>query len=230
MPGRILIADDEPAFRTLLARLLEREGHTVEQAADATEALACLSVSVFDLVIADINMPGNQGLPLLRNQDAIPVLIVTGDPTVETAVAALRGSAVDYLSKPIAPERLVSRVADGIARGRALHALRSTEDQLRSQLELVTNVARSLQVAGVTPRQRSGERSLPAAISRLLSPREAEVLLAFRTTPQITELAPQLHISPHTVKNHLKSMFRKLGVKSQAQLLARLADEERRGG
>jgi DNA-binding NarL/FixJ family response regulator len=226
-PGRILVADDEPSFRKLLARLLESQGHSVEQAADASEALTLLSVSVFDLVVADINMPGNDGLPLLHNQDAVPVLIVTGDPTVETAVAALRGAAVDYLSKPVSPERLVSRVADGVARGRTLRTLRTTEERLSSQLEFVTSLAESLQVAGITAARSTGERPLPEAVSQLLSRREREVLSMFRMTPRIVDVSERLHISPHTVKNHLKSIFRKLKVSSQVELLARLAEEVR---
>lgn len=227
-PGRVLVADDDPSFRRVLVRLLEREGYSVEQAVDTTEALERLSVSVFDLLIADINMPGNQGLPVLHNQNAVPVLIVTGHPTVETAVTALRGAAVDYLSKPVSPAHLVSRVADGVARGRALRTLETTKERLRSQLDLVTSLAESLQVAGVT-RQGTGDRPLPEVVAQLLSPREREVLSAFRAMPRSAEVAAQLNISPHTVKNHLKSIFRKLDVSSQAELLARLNEAERHG-
>jgi DNA-binding NarL/FixJ family response regulator len=156
---------------------------------------------------------------------------VTGAPTLETAVEALRGAAVDYLAKPLSPERFLSRVADGVARGRALRTLRSAEDRLRTQLELVTSLRESLQVAGVSPRsvRELAEPTLPPVVAGLLSPREREVLGAFRATPRTQDVAESLHISPHTVTNHLKAIFRKLEVSSQAELLARLAEAERDG-
>ncbi len=201
-PARILVADDDDQFRRLVAQLLASSGYLVEEAADAPEALARMSTTAFDLLVADVNMPGNEGLAVLHRQTIVPVVIVTGDPTLETAVFALRGAAVDYLVKPISPTSLLARVAEGVARGRAQRGLTTTESQIRSQLELVMS---------------------------LLSPREQEVLQAFRAKPRPLEVASTLSISPHTVKNHLKAIFRKLAVGSQAELLVRLAEAERRG-
>jgi DNA-binding NarL/FixJ family response regulator len=179
---------------------------------------------VFELVIADVNMPGNEGLAVLRAQQAVPVLVVTGDPTLETAVAALRGSAVDYMTKPLDPERFLARVAEGVARGRALRRLRTTEERLREQLDLVASLRESLSVAGtgLQPHARD-EGELPAAVAALLSPREREFVTIFRNTPRLVEVAELLNISPHTAKNHLKAIYRKLEVSSQAELLARLS-------
>jgi DNA-binding CsgD family transcriptional regulator len=70
---------------------------------------------------------------------------------------------------------------------------------------------------------------LPPAVTELLSPREREVLCAFRAMPRTSDVATRLHISPHTVKNHLKAIFRKLEVGSQAELLARLGEAELHG-
>lgn len=226
-PVRILVADDDDVFRRLVVRLLDSEGYLIEEARDVPEALARMSARVFDLLVADVNMPGNEGLPLLRDQNVVPVLIVTGDPTLETAVAALRGAAVDYLAKPLAPARFLARVADGVARGRALRSLRTTEARLRSQLELVTGLRESLIVAGVRPPLATPEADLPLELAGLLSPRECEVLRAFRATPRMFDVAANLSISPHTAKNHLKAIFRKLEVGSQAELLARLGEAER---
>ena len=229
--ARILVADDDESFRRLVVRLLEREGYLTEQAPDADTALARLSEELFDLLVADVNMPGNDGLAVLHHQDAVPVLVVTGDPRLESAIEALRGAAVDYLAKPIAPERFLARVADGVSRGRAIRALRSAEQRLRDQLELVTNLRESLAFSGPTPLlgipSSTPTPELPEAVTSLLSPRECEVLLAFRANPRTNAVAKQLHISPHTVKNHLKAIFRKLDVSSQAELLARLADAQR---
>jgi DNA-binding NarL/FixJ family response regulator len=228
-PARILVADDDPSFRKLIVRLLEFEGHRVDQAADAPEALARLSTELFDLLIADVHMPGNDGLAVLHTQATVPVLIVTGDPTVETAIEALRGAAVDYLTKPIAPARLLARVGDGIARGRRLRTLRSAEQRLRDQLDLVTVLRESLALPGVAVVPEAPRTELPPTIAKLLSPREREVLTAFATSPRTTTVAEALHISPHTVKNHLKAIFKKLEVGSQAELLARLGEAARGG-
>jgi DNA-binding NarL/FixJ family response regulator len=233
--ARILVVDDEPHFRRATGRLLERNGYAVEQAANVNEALERLSHQVFDLLIADIHMPDSEGLALLHVQDVVPVLVVTGAPSVETAVEALRGSAVDYLAKPLAPEAFLIRVADGVARTRALRTLRSAELRLREQLELVASLQTSLQVAGGLLEFREQDASdatteLPASIIDKLSPREQEVLSAFRELPRPSKVAGHLHISPHTVKNHLRSIYRKLGVNSQAELLAHIGQADRKHG
>ncbi|MFV8749447.1 response regulator transcription factor [Nannocystaceae bacterium ST9] len=223
----VLVADDDDLFRRLVVQLLRHAGYLVEEASDAPQALARMTDRVFDLLVADVNMPGNEGLAVLREQDSVPVLIVTGDPTLESAVEALRGAAIDYLTKPLSPERFLSRVADGVARGRALRTLRTTEERLRSQLELVVSLRESLSVAGSKRPLASAASDLPPTIADQLSPRECEVLRAFRATPRMAEVADNLSISPHTVKNHIKAIFRKLEVGSQAELLARLGEAER---
>lgn len=222
--ARVLVADDDATFRRLVVMLLRSEGHEVVDACDAPSALAELAEGVFDLLVADVHMPGNEGLAVLRAQQAVPVLIVTGDPTLETAVAALRGSAIDYMTKPLDPERFLARVAEGVARGRALRRLRTTEERLREQLDLVASLRESLSVAGtgLQPLARD-EGALPPSVAALLSPREREFVTMFRNTPRLVEVAELLNISPHTAKNHLKAIYRKLEVSSQAELLARLS-------
>lgn len=227
--ARVLVADDDPTFRRLVVMLLDSEGYAVVDACDAHAALAELGSGVFDLLVADVNMPGNEGLAVLRDQHAVPVLLVTGDPTLETAVAALRGSAIDYMAKPLDPERFLVRVSEGVARGRALRRLRTTEERLREQLELVASLRESLSVAGTgLPAPARDEGELPPAVAALLSPREREFVAVFRNTPRLVEVAELLNISPHTAKNHLKAIYRKLEVSSQAELLARLSASSRR--
>lgn len=225
--ARVLVADDDAVFRRLVVLLLDSEGYEVVDACDAHAALAELASGVFDLLVADVNMPGNEGLAVLRAQHAVPVLVVTGDPTLETAVEALRGSAIDYMSKPLDPERFLSRVAEGVARGRALRRLRTTEERLREQLDLVASLRESLTVAGTGLPMARDEGALPSAVAALLSPREREFVAIFRNTPRLVEVAELLNISPHTAKNHLKAIYRKLEVSSQAELLARLSATSR---
>lgn len=227
VPTRILVADDDNLFCKLTSRLLETQGYLVEQVHDAFTALDSLSLTHFDLLVADVNMPGNDGLAVLCAQTMVPVLLVTGEPSLESAVAALRGAAVDYLAKPFPPEQFLARVADGVCRGRALRTLVNAEQFLRDQLELVTNLRTSLQISGSTPALGGVEPALSSGVEDQLSVREREVLQVFRATPHAEQVAERLYISPHTVKNHMKSIFRKLKVNSQAELLARLAQAER---
>ena len=102
--GRILIVDDEPIARDNLALALSRRGHSVIAAASGPEALDWLEKEEFDLVLTDLKMDGMDGLALLRSiKDRfsdIEVMVLTGYPTVDTAVEAMRAGAYDYLAKP----------------------------------------------------------------------------------------------------------------------------------
>ncbi|NDL67021.1 HD-GYP domain-containing protein [Anaerotalea alkaliphila] len=117
--NRILIVDDEKSLRTTLAAFLEKEGHGVEAAADATSALERMEGGGFDLVVTDIVMPGMSGMELVqRIRAAAPgtqVIVMTGEPTVETAVLAVRAGAVDYLKKPINKQLLLLTVEKALA-------------------------------------------------------------------------------------------------------------------
>src|SRR5262245_36618561 len=96
---RILVVDDEVELREAVKDLLSRNGYAVEQAASAQEALALVSANQFDLVISDIIMPGMDGIALLkslrRQQDDLPVLMITGNSTIENAVEAIKMGAED---------------------------------------------------------------------------------------------------------------------------------------
>ena len=91
--GRILIADDEPTFLSSTAELLRREGYTVETVEDAPAALAAISGAPFDLLITDLEMPGNADLDLVQQvahlSGGLPIIIITGFPSVRSAVACI---------------------------------------------------------------------------------------------------------------------------------------------
>ncbi len=102
--GRILIADDEQTFLDSTADLLRRDGLHVDCAADAHAAAKMLRAVEYDLLIADINMPGNPELELIgevrRLAVGLPVIIVTGYPSTKTAIQAVQLAVVSYLVKP----------------------------------------------------------------------------------------------------------------------------------
>lgn len=115
--ARILVVDDEEAMAAGIRSVIEREGHRVDLAASAEEAIGRLRETAYALVLTDVRMPGASGLDLLdevrRIDPEIPVVLVTGYATVQSAVDAIRRGAFDYLPKPFQLDevRLVVRRA-----------------------------------------------------------------------------------------------------------------------
>jgi response regulator RpfG family c-di-GMP phosphodiesterase len=144
--ARILIVDDEPGLRETLALFLRRDGHEVATAGDVPSALGVLVERPVDVVLADLVMPGESGLTLLaRVREAYPtvqVVLVTGEPSVDTAAEALRLGAFDYLSKPVRRETL-ARVVERAVQVKALSdENRRLDAELRAQhVELESLVA-----------------------------------------------------------------------------------------
>ena len=112
--ARILVIDDEEIVHASLKKILTRVGHETESVFSAKEGLELLDKSRFDLIIVDLMMPemnGIQFLEALRGKSSRPpVLMVTGYPTISTAVQALRLGAVDYIAKPFTRKELLSPV------------------------------------------------------------------------------------------------------------------------
>jgi len=126
--GRVLVVDDDEAMRRTCARALGHDGWEVVLADSGTAAIELLrGRTEFDCVVSDVHMPGVDGFQLVaeirRQDDDIPVLLMTGDPSLDGAVRAIDTGAVSYLSKPFDHETLLSAVAraarrHGVARMR----------------------------------------------------------------------------------------------------------------
>jgi len=112
---RLLVVDDDRAFRLSTAALLEAEGYEIETAADAASAGEAVRAQRFDLMLLDLRMPGVDGIGLVEALrvwgEDIPVLMVSGYGTVDTAVRALHTGVDDFLTKPFEPDVLIGRVA-----------------------------------------------------------------------------------------------------------------------
>jgi len=121
--GSILVVDDEPSMRQLLAGVLEGEGHTVATAADGAEALAAVEGTQFDLVIQDLKMPGMSGIELLQrikeHDPGMLIIIITAFSSWDSAVEAMRLGAYDYIKKPFDTEMFRQVVARAIERKRS---------------------------------------------------------------------------------------------------------------
>ncbi|HSM36065.1 MAG TPA: sigma-54 dependent transcriptional regulator [Longimicrobiales bacterium] len=118
--GRILVVDDDRAFRLSTAELLRQDGHDVELAADGQAAVDVLRATHVDLILLDLRMPGTDGLgvveALRRWGQTVPILMISGFGTVESAVEAIHLGADDFLTKPVEPERLSERVSQLLER------------------------------------------------------------------------------------------------------------------
>lgn len=103
-PGRILVIDDDRSARLLLERVLTRAGHTVALVDTAEEGLLRLAAEPFDLLVTDKNLPGIDGLEVLKQarsiRPTVRALLITGFPTPETQTAALELGVHAYVTKP----------------------------------------------------------------------------------------------------------------------------------
>lgn len=115
---KILVVDDEESIRITLSEFLKRDGYNVSQADNALLALSLISQNEFDCIITDIIMPKMTGIELLkeiRSKDLYSrIIIMTGEPTVDTAIQAVQMGANDYLSKPIRKDELLTVVKKNI--------------------------------------------------------------------------------------------------------------------
>src|SRR4051795_10773635 len=117
--AQILVVDDEVGIRELLSEILEDEGHQVALADSAADARRVRERARPDLVLLDIWMPDTDGITLLKEwaangQLTMPVIMMSGHATIETAVEATRIGALDFLEKPIALQRLLATVKRGL--------------------------------------------------------------------------------------------------------------------
>jgi len=120
MSARILVIDDEESSRFTFERFLTTEGHIVATAESCSEALARINEMSFDVIFADIIPGDGTGIDILREIKArglnCPVIMITGDPGIETAADSIRLGAFDYIPKPINQESLLHAAPKGQAR------------------------------------------------------------------------------------------------------------------
>lgn len=208
MAERVLIVDDHPLTRDALAALLAQQGFdVVGDAHDGERAIAQAESLQPDLVLLDLTMPEMDGLtalPLIREHaPTCEVVVLTASDDETSLLAAIRAGASGYLLKTEPPEQIATFLR-GVARGEAA---------------LSGGVARRL-----LDRVREGGRltGVPDEITNTLSAREVEVLLLLDEHLGTDEIAQRLFISEHTVRSHVKSLLKKLGVSSRRDALERL--------
>jgi EAL domain-containing protein (putative c-di-GMP-specific phosphodiesterase class I) len=133
--ARVLLVDDDHVLVRAYARLLSQDGYDVETRFDGEAAVEAIRLDPFDVVLTDIDMPRLGGLALLERIRAhdldVPVVLITGTPSLETAIAAIEYGALRYLPKPVDANRLRAITADAVRLHRLARAKRQALDLVR---------------------------------------------------------------------------------------------------
>jgi two-component system response regulator MprA len=198
---RVLVVDDDPPLRRMLARTLAAEGFAVSVAADGAAALVAVESDAPDLIVLDVAMPGLDGLSVCRRLRAkglaTPVLMLTARDAVPDRVEGLEAGADDYLVKPFAAEELVARLRALTRRGAVPGSLLSFADLT---LDLSTRTA-----------TRAGD-------AVRLTAREAALLTLLLRTPRrvVTREVALAQVwddlaAPNVVDRYVTRLRRKLG-------------------
>jgi two-component system nitrate/nitrite response regulator NarL len=200
---RILLVDDHVLFRKGLARLLDAQPdfEVVGEAADGAEAIQRVQALRPDVVLMDLRMPVCDGLEatreIKRDHPSVRVVMLTVSEDDQDFFAAIRCGADGYLVKDMRPEGLF-RELRGLANGEAPISKAMTGKMLR-QLAL------------------GGRPAVPAAPVDVLSDREREVLALVAEGMPNAEIAAELGVAVNTVRNHVRSILEKLGLRNRVQ-------------
>lgn len=180
---RILVADDEPNLRRVLAAILSREGYEVTQAADGAEALELLNAEV-DVVITDLKMPRVDGMEVLKtvssNHPAVPVIMITAFGSIDNAVAAVKAGAFDFIEKPFEQEQIRQIVEKAVKQAGAnksapvlradtntetgRHGLIGSSDNMRAIFDIIDKVADTPSTVLVTGESGTGKELVAKAL------------------------------------------------------------------
>jgi len=145
--GNVLIIDDDGGVRATLARVLQNAGCKTATASDGPESFKLISGCEFDLVLLDIFLPQMDGVQVLREIRSrcpkLPVIMLTGHGSLQSAVESLRLGAIDYLQKPIDPEILVARVRIALEEQR----LQRRKEEIRLQIAVLQLELQTMEAA-----------------------------------------------------------------------------------
>lgn len=143
--AKILIVDDELSIRRTLRDILEYEKYKVDDAATGMEALNRLGEQEYDVVLCDIKMPGMDGIELLaeiKQLSEVPVIMISGHGTIETAVEAIKKGAYDYISKPPDLNRLLITIKNALDKSKLLTEAKALRKVVSKQFEMIGRSAR----------------------------------------------------------------------------------------
>lgn len=206
MPSIVHVVDDDPSFRTAIARLLRASGYEVALYASAVQLLEMPPNAAPGCVLLDVRMPGVSGPELQRRLaelgSTLPIVFLTGHGDIPMSVRAIKAGAEDFLSKPVPRATLLDAIERALARHRATQELHDRLNTLRNLLATLT-------------------------------PREAEVFALVVRGNRNKQIAHALGTTERTIKAHRQKVMQKLQARSLAELVTiaeNLGPLERDGG
>lgn len=141
----ILLIDDEKSIRNVLKDILQHEGYRIEEAADGEQGLQKLAAQPFDLVLCDIKMPKMDGLEVLQQimqlQPDVPVIMISGHGTIETAVDAVKKGAFDFIAKPPDLNRLLITIRNALDKNTLVKETRVLKKKVQRVQDIIGNSA-----------------------------------------------------------------------------------------
>ncbi|MEI8049407.1 MAG: sigma-54 dependent transcriptional regulator [Bacteroidota bacterium] len=138
--ARILIIDDERAIRNALREILEYENYQVDDAEDGSSGLDLVSKESYDVILCDIKMPKIDGIEVLENimkTTDVPVVMISGHGTIETAVEAIRKGAYDFIAKPLDLNRLLITLRNAMDKSRLVTETKALKRKVSKQYEMI---------------------------------------------------------------------------------------------
>jgi EAL domain-containing protein (putative c-di-GMP-specific phosphodiesterase class I) len=146
--GRVLVVDDDGSFAITCARMLDASGYAVRVANDGQSAIALAAKEHFDAVVTDINLPDQNGMQVLqgvrKSDPDMPIILVSGQPDLEIARAALEWDAVNYLAKPVSAAQLERELGRAMHRRRTTARMHIVEDQEKDQEDTSQRFTRAM--------------------------------------------------------------------------------------
>lgn len=139
----ILLIDDEKSIRNVLKDILQHEGYRIEEAADGEQGLQKMAAQPFDLVLCDIKMPKMDGLEVLQQimqlQPDVPVIMISGHGTIETAVDAVKKGAFDFIAKPPDLNRLLITIRNALDKNTLVKETRVLKKKVQRVQDIIGN-------------------------------------------------------------------------------------------
>lgn len=201
---RVLVVDDEPMIREVVAKYLEREGFEVDTAADGRDAASLLEARPPDLMVLDLMIPGIEGMELLasvRRRSDLPIILLTAKGEESDRVLGLEMGADDYVSKPFSPRELAARVRSVLRRS----APRPAESPMTFDGLIIDPVAREVMVGGKVVELTAREFDLLAFLAS--APRQ--VFSRSQLLHQVWDSSPHWQ-DPSTVTVHVGRIRQKI--------------------